>query len=265
VFVLGYPLTTTMGDEVKLTTGVVSSLSGYEGSRVQYQISAPVQSGNSGGPLFDYCGNVIGIVSAKHVGAENVSYAVKAKYLTTLVNTIGVQNVLPLVNILDGKRLTEIVRLVKSKVCYIECSVRQSSSTKHINPAYGAPDIPVGAKTIELPYVDYCNSNGELRIKKVTITNEYTIVDISLNNQGEDSYFMEMSIQKETYIDINGTHYKLKKVRGIALYPNTTSFTYQGETKEFTLTFEAIPKGSTSMSIVEPGDGGWKIYGIDLK
>lgn len=36
VFVLGYPLTTTMGNEIKLTTGVISSLFGYEGSCVQY-------------------------------------------------------------------------------------------------------------------------------------------------------------------------------------------------------------------------------------
>lgn len=42
VFVLGFPLTTTMGDEVKLTTGVVSSKTGFQGDVSQYQISAPV-------------------------------------------------------------------------------------------------------------------------------------------------------------------------------------------------------------------------------
>ena len=58
VFVLGYPLTATMGDEIKLTTGVISSKSGFQGDISQYQISAPVQPGNSGGPLFDSKGNI---------------------------------------------------------------------------------------------------------------------------------------------------------------------------------------------------------------
>lgn len=88
VFVLGYPMTTTMGDEIKLTTGIISSHSGFQGSNVQYQISAPVQPGNSGGPLFDNDGNVIGVVNAKHTGAENVSYAIKANFLENLISKL---------------------------------------------------------------------------------------------------------------------------------------------------------------------------------
>ena len=90
VFVLGYPRVDTMGEEVKLTTGVVSSRSGFQGNQSQYQVSAPVQPGNSGGPLFNDSGELIGIVSAKHTdGAENVSYAVKLSYLNDLVVKSG--------------------------------------------------------------------------------------------------------------------------------------------------------------------------------
>lgn len=64
VWVLGYPLTKYLGNEVKLTNGIVSSKSGYRGDVSTYQISAPVQPGNSGGPLFDSKGNVVGIVNA---------------------------------------------------------------------------------------------------------------------------------------------------------------------------------------------------------
>lgn len=85
IYILGYPLTTTMGEEVKMTNGTVSSRSGYEGNITSYQISAPAQPGNSGGPLIDQNGNVIGIVNAKHLGVENVTYAVKAAYLKTLL------------------------------------------------------------------------------------------------------------------------------------------------------------------------------------
>lgn len=90
VFVLGYPRVDTMGEEVKLTTGVVSSRSGFQGNQSQYQVSAPVQPGNSGGPLFNDNGELIGIISAKHTdGAENVSYAVKLSYLNDLIMRSG--------------------------------------------------------------------------------------------------------------------------------------------------------------------------------
>ncbi|MDE6689977.1 MAG: serine protease [Prevotella sp.] len=59
VFVLGYPLITTMGNEIKLTTGVISSKTGFMGDVSLYQISAPIQPGNSGGPLFDNQGNLL--------------------------------------------------------------------------------------------------------------------------------------------------------------------------------------------------------------
>lgn len=59
VFALGYPLTTTMGNEIKLTNGIISSTSGFQGDVSMYQISVPLQPGNSGGPLFDDDGNVV--------------------------------------------------------------------------------------------------------------------------------------------------------------------------------------------------------------
>lgn len=122
VFVLGYPLTATMGDEIKLTTGVISSKSGFQGDISQYQISAPVQPGNSGGPLFDSKGNVIGIVSAKHVGAENVGYAIKTSYLKSLVESVTSASVLPQTNRVANQNLSGKVKAVKNYVYYIKCT-----------------------------------------------------------------------------------------------------------------------------------------------
>lgn len=122
VFVLGYPLTATMGDEIKLTTGVISSKSGFQGDISQYQISAPIQPGNSGGPLFDSKGNIIGIVSAKHAGAENVGYAIKTSYLKSLVESVTSTNVLPQANIIATQNLSGKVKAVKNYVYYITCT-----------------------------------------------------------------------------------------------------------------------------------------------
>lgn len=120
IFVLGYPLRATMGDEIKLTNGIVSSRTGFQGDITSYQISAPVQPGNSGGPLFDSQGNLIGIINAKHSGAENASYAVKTSYLTSLIELLPSPPRLQTVNSLTGKTLTQQVELAKKFVYIIE-------------------------------------------------------------------------------------------------------------------------------------------------
>ena len=122
IFVLGYPLTGTMGDEIKLTTGVISSKTGFQGDVSLYQISAPVQPGNSGGPLFDSEGNLIGVVSSKHTGAENVGYAIKATYLKNLVESAVSFSIIPANNTISGQPLTGKVKAVKNFVFMIECS-----------------------------------------------------------------------------------------------------------------------------------------------
>jgi S1-C subfamily serine protease len=120
VFVLGYPLRATMGDEIKLTNGIVSSKTGFQGDITSYQISAPVQSGNSGGPVFDKQGNLIGIINSKHSGAENASYAIKSNYLNGLIELLPNTTKLQKINLLSGKLLTQQVQLVKKFVYIIE-------------------------------------------------------------------------------------------------------------------------------------------------
>lgn len=121
VFVLGYPKTNTMGQEVKLTNGIISAESGFKGDASMYQISAPVQPGNSGGPLFDNEGNVIGIICAKHADAENANYAVKVSYLFSLVNSSGIGIKMPEKNNVSTKSLSKKVKQVKPFVYLIEC------------------------------------------------------------------------------------------------------------------------------------------------
>lgn len=128
VFVLGYPLTMTMGDELKLTTGVISSKTGFQGDVSQYQISAPIQPGNSGGPLIDGKGNLIGIVSSKHLGTENVGYAIKASYLVNLVESALPSSVIPTNNAISGQTLPNKVKSIRNFVFLIICSDNNSSS-----------------------------------------------------------------------------------------------------------------------------------------
>lgn len=91
VFALGYPMASVMGEEVKFTDGKISSKSGIQGDVRVYQISVPIQPGNSGGPLFDMDGNIVGITSSAlnkdYFKSENVNYAIKASYLRTLLES----------------------------------------------------------------------------------------------------------------------------------------------------------------------------------
>lgn len=85
VFTLGFPMAlTAMGKEVKFTDGKISAKTGYQGDIGSYQTSVPVQPGNSGGPLFDNEGKLVGVINAKIMDADNVSYAIKSSNLRNL-------------------------------------------------------------------------------------------------------------------------------------------------------------------------------------
>jgi S1-C subfamily serine protease len=92
VFTLGYPMAlTSMGKEVKFTDGKISAKTGYQGDIGSYQTSVPVQPGNSGGPLFDNEGRLVGVINAKIMEADNVSYAIKSNNLKNLYELLPEQ------------------------------------------------------------------------------------------------------------------------------------------------------------------------------
>ena len=82
IFTLGYPT-----DVIVYGEGSLSSAAG-SGDTAQYQISIPVNPGNSGGPLFDEQGNIIGIIRGKNVNAEGTGYAIKSIYVKQLIDSI---------------------------------------------------------------------------------------------------------------------------------------------------------------------------------
>ena len=121
VFTLGYPLTNTMGSEVKYTEGTISSKTGFKGDITAYQTSVPIQPGNSGGPLFDKDGNVVGIMCAVHDGAENASYAIKTSYLLNMIDVYLPESVVPNTNIVKNKSRSEQIEILSKSVFYIKC------------------------------------------------------------------------------------------------------------------------------------------------
>jgi len=104
VVTYGFPLAGLLSSGPTLTTGEVSALAGLGDNQQQFQISAPVQQGNSGGPLLDRQGNVIGVIVSKLNAAriaqrtgdipQNVNFAVKGSEAVDFLRRQGITPVL---------------------------------------------------------------------------------------------------------------------------------------------------------------------------
>lgn len=125
IFALGYPMALSlMGTEIKFTDGKISSKTGIQGDITTYQISVPIQPGNSGGPLFDFEGNLIGITSSgvnRELNiTENVNYAIKSSYLKNLIDVLDKKLQLPNDKLIVNKTLTEKIKILSDYVVLIK-------------------------------------------------------------------------------------------------------------------------------------------------
>ena len=110
-----------LGKEVKYTDGSISSLSGIQGDATFFQISVPVQPGNSGGSLVNQDGNGVGVVTAVAAVAEfyratgslpqNVNWAVKGACASLILPS----------RVRKGERTTDNpIKNTKNSVVFIE-------------------------------------------------------------------------------------------------------------------------------------------------
>lgn len=122
IFTMGFPATDILGDEIKITDGLISAKSGFKGNITHYQISAPIQPGNSGGAMFDKNGNLVGITNAviRDNSIENVSYAIKANYLLNLIDSAPINIELPKGKELSNKSLPELIKEYKPYMVFIK-------------------------------------------------------------------------------------------------------------------------------------------------
>ena len=127
VFTVGFPNIQLQGFDPKLTKGEISSQTGFQDDPRQWQISVPIQPGNSGGPLCDENGNLIGIVlatldplkMAKLAGEipQNVNYAVKSSYIIPLLD--DVQNLPQPLTVSSGAKFEDVVGKAQKSVVLI--------------------------------------------------------------------------------------------------------------------------------------------------
>jgi len=121
-FTIGYPMIFYTGIEPKVTSGIISARTGYMGDVSLYQISASIQRGNSGGPLFDKNGNVIGVVNSGYRNYEDVAqvgYAVKTNYLMSLIESLPYKPALLQENMLTGQDLPSQIAQISDFICLV--------------------------------------------------------------------------------------------------------------------------------------------------
>jgi S1-C subfamily serine protease len=123
IYTFGYPYALLgMGKEIKVTDGIISSKTGLDGDITTYQISAAIQGGNSGGPLFDDKGNFIGINSSgiNAVNIENVGYSIKTSYVLNLIDVLPKSIELPSSRKLENIPLTEQIKEISKSVVLVK-------------------------------------------------------------------------------------------------------------------------------------------------
>lgn len=129
VITYGFPLSGLLSSTGNATTGSISALGGLGDDSRHLQISAPVQPGNSGGPLVDMSGNVIGVVFSKLDALrvarvtedipQNINFAIKASVVMNFLDAHGVSYGIGQL----GKELSapEVVELARSFSVEVRC------------------------------------------------------------------------------------------------------------------------------------------------
>lgn len=138
VVVIGFPYAGMLTSDFTVTTGIVSSLSGLRNDTRFLQISAPVQPGNSGGPLFDTTGQVVGVVTGKvdalrvavTTGSipENINFAIKTGALRDFLDNsvVPYQTAEPKAEL----KTTDIAGNARPYTVLISCSAGEQASAK---------------------------------------------------------------------------------------------------------------------------------------
>jgi hypothetical protein len=131
VFTLGFPNIQLQGTEAKYTQGNINSLSGMGDDPRLFQISAAVQPGNSGGPLLDTDGQVVGLVvskldeiaTAKETGSlpQNVNYALKSSFVLSFLESLPELNGRLLQGKKEGLSRTQVVEKSSKAVVMVLC------------------------------------------------------------------------------------------------------------------------------------------------
>ena len=195
ILVLGYPLSDILGSDIRVTDGIISSRSGIASDQSYFQHSAPIQPGNSGGPIINNNFEIIGIAASKlndmatlistGIIPQNVNFGIKSENINNILqsNRVGNGNIKTIDNAINATvqiicyttRAVNIITIT-NKTGYIGyyLYISPSSSNKWGNDYLGSGILRNG-HSIDINRNDLLND----------INNTY---DIQLVDEDKDTY-----------------------------------------------------------------------------
>jgi S1-C subfamily serine protease len=128
IYVAGYPFGRKVSTSVKVTKGIISSLTGIGNNFSNIQIDAALQPGNSGGPILSRKGNVVGVAVARldkikvleEFGSlpENINFGIKSSVVRSILESSNIA--LPSPNVASLSR-SKLGKMISDGTYYLSC------------------------------------------------------------------------------------------------------------------------------------------------
>jgi hypothetical protein len=182
VYVAGFPFGRKVSTSVKVTKGIISSLTGIGNNFSNIQIDAALQPGNSGGPILDEKGNVVGVAVArldkikvlKKFGSlpENTNFGIKTSVVRSILESSGVALANPNRSSISKSKLGKVI---SGGTYYLSCSMATAQLRKKkfaaLTPPTASVDVePMGTKRYALKAANVRSKPGIDGTKLTTLT-----------------------------------------------------------------------------------------------